>query len=385
MARILFVVGTRPEAIKLAPLVESADLDPRFEPILVTTGQHREMVDQVLEVFSLRVDEELKIDRAEAPDLASMTAVLLRELTAMLRRHQPDCVVVQGDTTSAYIGALAAFYQNIPVVHVEAGLRSGDMRSPFPEEMNRRAIAPLAALHLCPTAGSEQNLLLEGVSQADIRVTGNTVIDALHRVVGRVTRWESSELHWIESETRRIILVTAHRRESWGEPLALVGEALTELARRHPDIVIVFPIHRNPLVRDTMMPLLHGVSNIVVIEPLGYADFSRLLSLATIVVTDSGGVQEEAPSLGIPVLVLRDNTERPEAVDAGAARLVGTDRDLIVSEVERLLTDPAAYAEMSCVVSPYGDGDASPRCLDAIYDLLNSRTPANAGVSSAQG
>lgn len=370
MHRLLFVVGTRPEAIKLAPIIHDASADPRFVSLLVTTGQHTDMVDQVLNAFALTPAERLTIDRSAAPDLAGLTAVLLQELSASIHRLRPDAVVVQGDTTSAYAGALGAFYLDIPVVHVEAGLRTGNMRSPFPEEMNRRGISMLAALHLAPTAPSRDNLLIEGTNPNDIVVTGNSVIDALHRMTQRASPWTNPALSRLDNHRGPIILVTTHRRESWGEPMANIGAALAQIAVERPDALLVFPAHLNPLVRDIVLPRVSHLSNVVVTDPLGYADFCQVLARSTFAITDSGGVQEEAPSLGKPVLVMRDTTERPEAIDAGSARLVGTDTDTIVRAARELLTDADVYNRMAGAGSPYGDGRASARTLQAIAHVL---------------
>ena len=370
MQQLLFVVGTRPEAIKLAPIIEDTVADAGLRSTLVTTGQHTDMVGQVLDAFGLVPDDRLSISRSSRPDLAGLTAGLLSEISTALERHRPDAVVVQGDTTSAYAGALAAFYLDIPVVHVEAGLRTGNMRSPFPEEMNRRAISGLAALHLAPTSASRANLLAEHVEPSRIVVTGNSVIDALQRVTARVMSWQNVALEALDGHAGPVILVTAHRRESWGEPMASIGRAVAQIALDFPDATVVLPAHLNPLVRETILPIVAGVGNIVVTDPLGYSDFCRLLGLSDLVITDSGGVQEEAPSLGKPVLVMRDTTERPEAIDCGAARLVGTDTAVIVAAARELLTRPDVYHAMASAGSPYGDGLASARTLQAVHHLL---------------
>lgn len=373
MPLVMPVYGTRPEAIKMAPVVRAAREHPRLDVHVTVTGQHREMLDQVNELFGIVPDDDLDVITPRQ-SLAAVTTRTLERLTAVLERVRPDAVVVQGDTTTSTAAALAAFYQRIPVVHVEAGLRTDDVYSPFPEEMNRRLTTRLAALHLAPTPASRENLLREAVPAADITVTGNTVIDALLETVGRRVPFTDPALEALDSPDggrgRPLVLVTTHRRESWGEPMAAVARALARLAVAHPEAVFVLPAHRNPVVREVVLPPLAGLGNVVVTEPLPYGEFAHLISRARVVLSDSGGVQEEAPSLGVPVLVLRDNTERPEAVDAGTVRLIGTAEDVVVAEVDRLLTDDAAHAAMAEAVNPYGDGRAAARCVAAIGELL---------------
>jgi UDP-N-acetylglucosamine 2-epimerase (non-hydrolysing) len=288
---------------------------------------------------------------------------------------RPDAVVVQGDTTTTFVGALAAFYQGLPVVHVEAGLRTGDPTSPFPEEMNRRLTSQLTTLHLAPTQTSKENLLREGVAADRVFVTGNTVIDALLWTVDRRVAYGDPVLDDIDRHPGPVLVVTAHRRESWAVGMASIGKAIAEIAREAPDLVVVFPIHKNPVVRDAIVPEVEGLTNVRIIEPLAYGGFARLMQRATVILTDSGGIQEEGPSLGKPVLVMRDTTERPEAVAAGTARLVGTDRAVIVAEVLRLLRDPAAYDAMANAVNPYGDGRAAYRTIGALSHLLLGGPP----------
>jgi UDP-N-acetylglucosamine 2-epimerase (non-hydrolysing) len=363
--RVVMVFGTRPEAIKMAPIAQALASAPWADPAVIVTGQHRQILDQVLELFDVRPDHDLNIIQA-GQTLTEVTVRALVGLGPVLARTGADLVVVQGDTTTTLAAALAAFYQKIPVAHVEAGLRTGNLFAPWPEEMNRRVTSQLASLHLAPTARSRANLLTESVKPDQIVVTGNTVIDALHWTVGRAVPFDDPALASIDQDPRRILLVTAHRRESWGRPMAEIGAALAEIARAEPDLLIVFPIHPNPVVRDAIVPLVDGLPNVRVVEPLAYGQFARLLNRADLVLTDSGGVQEEAPSLGKPVLVMRDTTERPEAVAAGTACLVGTDRRMIVTLVRRLLQDEAAYAEMANAVNPYGDGHAAERTVQAI-------------------
>jgi len=363
--RIALVIGTRPEAIKLAPVVLELAASDDLCPVVILTGQHREMVDQVLGLFGIRAHHDLNILQA-GQTLTDVTVRALVGLEPVLKADRPDALIVQGDTTTAFAGALAAFYQRVPVAHVEAGLRTGDPRSPFPEEINRRLTAPLTAVHLAPTGSSAANLLREAVEPETVFVTGNTVIDALLWTVERRVDYGDPALAGLDQDPRRVLLVTAHRRESWGEPMRAIGAALGDLARNDPDLLVVFPIHRNPLVREAILPAVEGLANVVMVEPLAYGAFARLMARADVILTDSGGVQEEGPTLGKPVLVMRDNTERPEAVEAGTARLIGTDHRAIVEWVRRLLDDPVAYAEMANAVNPYGDGQASRRIAQAL-------------------
>ncbi len=367
--KVLVVYGTRPEAVKLAPVVlalqEAADLDP----VVCVTAQHRQMLDQFNALFGITPAYDLDLLR-ERQTLTHVTSAVLEGIERVLEEVRPACVVVQGDTTTTFGAALGAFYQRVPVVHVEAGLRTGDVYSPYPEEMNRRLTSQLTTLHLAPTSTSRANLLREGVPAERVVVTGNTVIDALQWVVARVTTPRHPELAAVADDPRRVLLVTAHRRESWGEPLRQVGAALRALAQSHPDMLVVFPIHRNPVVREALLPSFDGLDNVLVLEPLDYDDFAWCLQRAHVVLSDSGGVQEEAPSLGKPVLVLRDNTERPEAVEAGTVRLVGTDAAVVEDAVRRLWADPAAYDEMARAVNPYGDGRAVERTVTSIRHLL---------------
>jgi UDP-N-acetylglucosamine 2-epimerase (non-hydrolysing) len=367
--RVVVVFGTRPEAIKVAPVIQALERAPWAEPIPVVTAQHRRILDQVLDLFAIRPAHDLDI-LEPGQTLTSITTRSLAGLVPVLWEAEPDVVVVQGDTTTTLAGALAAFYRRVPVAHLEAGLRTGDLGAPYPEEMNRRVTTQLASLHLAPTPAAKANLLAEGVEPGSVVVTGNTVIDALRWTVGRRIPYQAPGLARLDGDPRRVLLVTAHRRESWGEPMAAIGAALADIARAEPDLLVVFPIHPNPLVRDAILPAVAGLDNVLIVEPLGYGDFSRLLHRATLVLTDSGGVQEEAPSLGKPVLVLRDATERPEAVAAGVARLVGSDRDRITAAVRGLLHDPGAYAAMATSVNPYGDGRAAGRTVNAIARFL---------------
>ena len=363
--RIMVIYGTRPEAIKLAPVIRTMRQSRLLQPVVTLTGQHRSIVDQVHEMFGIMPDHDLDVIRPKQ-SLDGLTARVITRLTKVLRADRPDAVVVQGDTTSAFAGALAAFYERIPVVHVEAGLRTDDIYSPFPEEVNRRLTSQIATLHLAPTPESEANLVREGIDAAKILVTGNTVIDALLWTVRQEYPYGSPALEAVDRAQSPVLLVTTHRRESWGRRMQDVAHAVARLARLHPDLKVVLPVHPNPAVRETLLPALKGLGNVLTVEPLDYGAFSRMLRRSTVVLTDSGGVQEEAPSLGKPVLVMRDTTERPEAVAAGTARLVGTDTDHIVQQVDSLLNSDRAYREMANAVNPYGDGHAARRTVDAI-------------------
>lgn len=367
---VMTVYGTRPEAIKVAPVIKAIEADPDLRSITVVTGQHREMLDQVNEVFGITPDHDLDVF-AHGQTLNALMGRVFHRLDPILESVKPDAVLVQGDTSTVAAASIAAFYRQIPVVHLEAGLRSGDILSPFPEEANRKITTQVARLHLAPTHTSRQNLVTENVSSDGIAVTGNTVIDALLHTVRQQIPFSDPRLHEIEESKSRCLLVTTHRRENWGGAMEGVGRALRRLAKAYPDTSIVLPAHRNPIVREAILPQVEGVDNVMVIEPLPYGEFTRLLSLATVVLTDSGGVQEEAPSLAKPVLVMRENTERPEAVSAGTVKLIGTDEDRIVSEVSALFDDSSAYQQMARAMNPYGDGHASERSVAAIREMLD--------------
>lgn len=369
MRTVMTVYGTRPEAIKVAPVVKALERSAVLEPVVVVTGQHRAMLDQVNEAFGITPDVDLDIF-APGQGLETTASKTLDRLTPVLKERKPDALLVQGDTSSAFVAGLAAFYQQIPVFHVEAGLRTETIWSPFPEEGNRRLLTRISSLHLAPTPQSKQNLVDEGVAPETIAVTGNTVIDALLETVATPRPFENPALSRLDLSGRKLVLVTSHRRESWGEPMARTAKALYELATREPEVQFVLPLHANPLVQDIFVPVLQGLENILLTESLSYRDFAQLTAASTLVVTDSGGVQEEAPSLGKPVLVLRENTERPEAVDAGTVTLIGTDTERIITEVERLLHDPTYYAVMANAVNPYGDGNASARTVAAIEEFF---------------
>jgi UDP-N-acetylglucosamine 2-epimerase (non-hydrolysing) len=368
MKRVMMIYGTRPEVVKMAPIVLALQAAHDFEPIVAVTAQHRLMLDQVNEVFGIRPLIDLDIHQP-GQTLADITTKTVTGLVPTLAAYRPDVVMVQGDTTTTFAAALAAFYTRIPVAHVEAGLRTGDRRNPFPEEVNRRMTTPLADLHFTPTWSSRTNLLNEGVDAATIVVTGNTVIDALFAALRTNPRYSDRALEELDSEAnagRPMLLMTAHRRESWGEPMRHIGRAVARIARRFPHLLIVIPVHSNPIVREALLPPNTGLTNVLVVEPAPYAGFVRLMGRSSVVLTDSGGVQEEAPSLGKPVLVMRETTERPEGVDAGTVRLVSTDEDAIVEAVSTILSDPDAYAEMAKAIHPYGDGQAARRTIDGL-------------------
>ncbi|GAB3562096.1 UDP-N-acetylglucosamine 2-epimerase (non-hydrolyzing) [Spelaeicoccus albus] len=366
---IMPIYGTRPEAVKMAPLIALLREGPELDVFVTVTGQHREMLDQVNDLFGIAGDHDLNI-HSPRQTLSAITAKALAGLSSLFATVRPDAVVVQGNTGTSTAAALAAFYEKIPVVHLEAGLRSGHRYSPFPEEINRKVTTQIASLHLAPTQSSRANLIREGVPDGEIVVTGNTVIDALHTVVKAPAAFTAPELRAAIRRDGPLLLVTTHRRENYGDAMSNVGRALRQLAAERPELRIVFPAHRSPVMREAMLPHLENLSNVTVVEPLDYREFTHLLAESTIVLTDSGGVQEEAPSLGKPVLVMRDSTERPEAVEAGTVKLIGTDRERIVKEVSQLLDDPDAYAEMSKAANPYGDGFAAPRCAAAIAEYL---------------
>jgi UDP-N-acetylglucosamine 2-epimerase (non-hydrolysing) len=367
--RVLFVFGTRPEAIKLCPLIRRLRSEPgRFTARIAVTGQHREMLDQVLDVFSVTPDHDLDLMQP-GQSLPSLTARVLTALEPVLAAEDPALVVVQGDTTTTMAGALAAFYRQIPVAHVEAGLRTGDMGQPFPEEMNRVLTTRFATLHFAPTARAAAALTAEGVGREQIFVTGNTGIDAVLYVRDALESGSMKTCPWPWlDESRQLVVVTSHRRENFGAGFERVMSALARLASR-PDVQIVYPVHRNPRVAEPAFRLLAGLPNVVLLDPLPYVPFVDLMRRCRLILTDSGGIQEEAPSLGKPVLVLREKTERPEAVEAGTVKLVGTDEERIVAEATGLLEDGAEYGRMARIHNPYGDG----RACERIAEILSAR------------
>lgn len=369
--KVMVVFGTRPEAIKMAPLVHSIQAHPHLEALTVVTAQHRQMLDQVLEIFSIKPDADLDIMQP-GQTLPDVTARIVQGMTPVLSELKPDIVLVHGDTSTTLSTALAAFYARVPIGHVEAGLRTGNMSAPWPEEMNRRLTAPLCAVHFAPTAGSRANLLREGMADDTIHVTGNTVIDALLQVDARLRsddalRAQMQARFPFLDASRRLVLVTGHRRENFGDGFERICRALATIAHRD-DVQVVYPVHLNPNVQEPVRRHLSHLPNVHLIEPQDYLPFVYLMQQSYVILTDSGGVQEEAPSLGKPVLVMRETTERPEAVDAGTVRLVGTDDARIVAELERLLDDHAEYQRMSEAHNPYGDGKACERITAAIAE-----------------
>jgi UDP-N-acetylglucosamine 2-epimerase len=363
--RVLSIFGTRPEAVKMAPVVRRLAGTPGVESRVCVTAQHRDMLDQVLELFAIRPDYDLDLMRPDQ-SLAALTAAVFEKLDPLLGELRPDWILVQGDTTTVMAAALLAYYHHIRVGHVEAGLRTGDKWRPFPEEINRRVAGSVADLHFAPTAWARDNLLREGVPAEQVIVTGNPVIDALQDILARPYDFRAGPLGWLP-DNRRVVLITAHRRESFGPPLEGIFTALLRLAQIYrDDVVFVYPVHPNPNVRDPADRMLAGVRNIRLLEPLDYLPMLHLMKRATIILTDSGGIQEEAPALGVPVLVLREVTERPEAIQAGTALLVGTDPERIVAETRRLMDQPAAREAMAHAANPFGDGHASERIVDAL-------------------
>ena len=358
--KILCVVGTRPEAIKMAPVILSLQKEPWVNVRVLATAQHRHMLDQVNEFFGIQPNIDLNIMRPNQA-LTTLTARLLLELDEVLLAEKPDAVLVQGDTTTVMTVALACFYHRIPIGHVEAGLRTWDMQNPFPEEANRVIAGKLAKWHFAPTEGSKKNLLKEGVQESEIIVTGNTVIDAL-----LMTAAKELELPVKLDPGKRLVMVTSHRRENFGEPFRNICRALKTLAQKNPDVQFLYPVHPNPNVKDVAYEYLAELPNFTLCEPLDYAPFIAAMKRSYMILTDSGGVQEEAPALGKPVLVFRDETERPEAVDQGVVKLVGPNYEKIVNEAQRLLDDQSSYQAMARGVSPYGDGKASERIVDAL-------------------
>lgn len=364
--KVMTIFGTRPEAIKMAPVVLELQKYPeQIQPIVTVTAQHREMLDQVLQLFRIQPDYDLDI-MSPSQTLFDITSRALTGLNEVLAEARPDLVLVHGDTTTTFVGALAAFYHQIPVGHVEAGLRTGDKYSPYPEEMNRKLAGVLTDLHFAPTATARQNLLQENVETGSVFVTGNTVIDALLATVKREFRFADELLTSLDFVGRRVILVTTHRRENLGEPMRHVYQALKRIVTEFSDVEVVFPVHRNPKVREVVESVLGHLPRVHLTDPLDYEPFVNLMARSTLILTDSGGIQEEAPSLGKPVLVLRDTTERPEAIEAGTVRLIGTAEETVYAETKALLSNPAQYRAMSEATNPYGDGKASRRIVQTI-------------------
>ena len=361
MIKVMTIFGTRPEAIKMAPLVNELKLHKEIDTIVCVTAQHRQMLDQVLTTFSIVPDYDLNIMK-EGQTLTEVTTNALKGLGKVMEDVRPDIVLVHGDTTTTFAGALSAFYCKIPVGHVEAGLRTYDKYSPYPEEMNRQMVSNIADIHFAPTKQSAENLINEGIDESKIYITGNTAIDAMHHTV--YDSYSHDVLEWVGNS--RMILLTAHRRENLGMPMKKIFRAIRRIVEDFDDVKVVYPIHLNPIIREIADVELNGCKRVKLIEPLEVVDFHNFLNNAYIIMTDSGGIQEEAPSLGKPVLVLRDTTERPEGVDAGTLKLVGTDQEKIYETAKALLTDHELYEEMSHASNPYGDGHSSERIVDAI-------------------
>lgn len=369
MKNVMVLYGTRPEAIKLAPVVKALERSQHLEATVTVTGQHREMLDQVNELFEIEPHRDLDI-MVPGASLDEIAARALTSVSEVLRSDRPDVVVIQGDTSTAFIAGLAAFYERIPVVHVEAGLRTGNLLSPFPEEANRQLAARITDLHLAPTATSKANLIAENVPESSIAVTGNTVIDALQDALAVPVEFSDPAVGSAVESGKPYVLVTAHRRESWGEPMKNAMAAVREVALAHPDLRWVLPMHRNPVVREVILEMLTDVPTVLLTESLTYHEFCHAMKSSFLLLTDSGGVQEEAPSLGKPVLVMRDTTERPEAVLAGTVELVGTTSATVRSALTRLIVDDGAYSAMANAVNPYGDGHAAIRSVAAIEAMF---------------
>lgn len=366
--KIITIFGTRPEAIKMCPLILQLKKTEQLDCIVCLTGQHREMLTQVMDVFAIRADYNLDIMRQDQT-LSSITVDILNKLGDVLERERPDLILVHGDTTTSFAAALAGFYRNIPVGHVEAGLRTYDMSAPYPEEFNRQAVDLVTELYFAPTEQAKQNLLKEGKHGEQIYVTGNTVIDALSLTVRG--DYQNEHLEWCSDS--RLILLTAHRRENLGEPMRHMFRAVRRVIEEYPDVKVIYPIHKNPKVRQAAQEVLTGIDRIRLIEPLDVLDFHNFMARSYIIVTDSGGIQEEAPSLGKPVLVMRDTTERPEGIEAGTLKLVGTTEEKVYQEIHNLLTDKESYQNMSKATNPYGDGHASERIVQAILEYAEKR------------
>ena len=370
MKKIITIFGTRPEAIKMAPLVKELEKREGIESKICVTAQHREMLDQVLELFDIKPDFDLNIMKTKQ-SLTGITNRILEGLEDIFKEEKPDMILVHGDTTTTFSSALAAYYQQIKVGHVEAGLRTFDKYFPFPEEMNRKLTGAIADLHFSPTKGAKNNLLREGIDEKSIYITGNTVIDAMLHTVEEDYVFENEELNKIDFKNKKVIMITAHRRENWGEGISNICEALNQIVNENKDVELVYLVHLNPIVKDMVHEKLGGKERIHLLNPLDTKETHNLMNKCFMVMTDSGGLQEEAPHLGKPVLVLRDVTERPEAVEYGTVKLVGTNKEKIIDEANILINSKEAYEKMSKAVNPYGDGKASERICDAIMKYLN--------------
>ena len=381
--KVMSVFGTRPEAIKMAPLVKRLAAEPCFESICCLTGQHREMLDSVMEIFSLRADYDLNIMQTRQT-LSSITSRTLLGMDAVIEEAKPDLILVHGDTSTTFAGALAAFYHKIPVGHVEAGLRTWDRYSPYPEEMNRTLVGDIAELHFCPTVNNLRNLEAEGV-RGEKFITGNTVIDAMQTTVRPDYVFQTPELNTLDFQNRRVIALTCHRRENYGAPMQAIMEAVREIVETHPEVEVVYPVHLSPVVRECAFGVLSGLPRVHLIDPIDVEEMHNLMARCALVLTDSGGLQEEAPALGKPVLVLRRETERPEAVEAGTVRLAGVEKETVVRLTHELLTDERAYSAMAHAVNPYGDGNACRRIAAAIAWRFGLAAERPADYIASQG
>ncbi len=368
--KVLIIFGTRPEAIKMAPVIKRMQAEKNLEVKVCVTAQHREMLDKVLDLFSIRPDYDLDI-MCHGQTVTDITVKVLKGINKLISSEQPDFVLVHGDTTTTFATSLAAFYSKIPVGHVEAGLRSGNIYSPYPEEMNRRLTGTIAALHFAPTEGNRQNLIRSGVNSGTIFVTGNTVIDALHMVIDNNYQFSDPTLDGINYVNKKIILMTAHRRENWGDAMRNIFIGVRKLLEHNPDTLLIFPVHNNPRVKDLAREIFEGMPHAHLVAPLDYASFANLMSRCFLVLTDSGGIQEEAPALGKPVLVLRNETERPEAVIAGTVKIAGVEQENIYNLAQKLLHDRDEYLKMARAINPYGDGKAAERIVSVITGWLS--------------
>lgn len=369
--KVMTVFGTRPEAIKMAPLVKKMEQNEKIESIVCVTAQHREMLDSVLKIFDIKPKYDLNIMK-HGQTITDVTNRVLKELESVIANDRPDVLLVHGDTTTTFSASLAAFYNKVPVGHVEAGLRSGNIYSPYPEEMNRKLTGMIASIHFAPTVGNKDNLLKENVDEDKICITGNTVIDALLSVINEDYKFNNKDIDDIDYNNNKVILLTCHRRENWGKPMEDIFKAIKRVVQDNKNVEVIFPMHLNPKVRDCARSIMGDMEKIHLIEPLDYEPFANLMNKVDIILTDSGGIQEEAPAIGKPVLVLRNETERPEAVEAGTARVVGVDEEVVYNETNLLIRDENEYSEMSNAVNPYGDGQACDRiiqCLIANYEV----------------
>ncbi|MFL0245893.1 non-hydrolyzing UDP-N-acetylglucosamine 2-epimerase [Candidatus Clostridium stratigraminis] len=363
--KVITIFGTRPEAVKMAPLVNELQQREEIESLVCVTAQHRQMLDQVLELFNINPNYDLNIMQAKQ-SLTGITTKVLEGLEEVFEKEKPNLILVHGDTTTTFAGSLAAFYKQIKVGHVEAGLRTFDKYFPFPEEMNRKLTGAIADLHFAPTAGAKENLLREGIKESDIYVTGNTVIDAMNYTVEDEYEFTNKELNEIDYKSKKVIMVTAHRRENWGEGIENICKALKNIVENNKEVELVYLVHLNPIVKDVVYKYLDGVERVHLLPPLDTKETHNLMNKCYMIMTDSGGLQEEAPHLGKPVLVLRDVTERPEAVEAGTVKLIGTNMEVIISNANELIRDKDEYDVMRKAINPYGDGKASKRIVDAI-------------------